>query len=132
MYKLVFEENDLGRQRYEMSFQSIALTQKQVPVAEWDVVVDLVKKLKSVGRPAKEKIGSFTLYDLSEEGGEVILENAEMKALIDFVGQPIWRPLALEDAQELKKWLDGIPKESGKKDGGKPRLVESGAGEAKD
>lgn len=113
MQKVTFEDTDVGRRHYEMAFQAIAMTQKQTPISDWDDVIDLIRKLKSVGTPAKQKVGSKELYDLQEGGGEILLEKGEMKCLLDYIGQPIWLPLALEDAQELKKWLEAIPKEKG-------------------
>ncbi len=121
MYEVKFEDNEIGRQRYEMAFQAVALTQKQVPVSEWDDVVDLIRKLKEIGDPAKESIGATALYNLCEGGGTVLLEKGEMKALIDFVGQPIWRPLALENARELKKWLESLEHQPGSLKSGPPQ-----------
>lgn len=121
MFEVKFEDNDNGRQRYELSFQAVAMSQKQIATSEWDDVIDLIRKLKEIGNPASEKIGHTVLYDLQDGGGTILLEKGEMKALIDFVAQPIWRPMALEDAQSLKKWLEVIPKAPGSLKSGPPQ-----------
>lgn len=115
MHKVSFTDDDEGRERYEMCYQAIALVpaDMRVPFSDWDDVVGLVNKLKSIGDEGKEKLGQIKLYDLQEGGGEVLLERSEMKKLIDFIKLPIWRPLAIEKAQQLLKWLEAIPKERG-------------------
>lgn len=115
MQKIVFEDNEEGKKRYEMCYQAVAMVPSdyRVPHTDWDDVVGLVKKLKAIGEASSAKIGTHALYDLQEGGGEVILERSEMKKLIEFVKLPIWRPLAIEEAQALVKWLEAIPKEKG-------------------
>jgi hypothetical protein len=127
--KLIFEDDDTGRQRYEILFQSVALSQKQCQVSDWDDVVGLVKKLKSIGNPAKERIGTHVLYDLQDGGGEIVLERSEAKLLLEFVSQPIWRPLAIPDALAVRKWLENIPKVSGSLNPDAPPHVQRRAAE---
>lgn len=134
MHKIKFEDTEEGRKRYELCYQSIALVpgNHSVPVADWDDVVGLVKKLKAIGVESKDRIGTHHLYDLQEGGGEVTLERSEMKQLIGFVSLPIWRPLTIEDALQLKKWLEAIPKDRGSlKLDARPeakRIAEAGGG----
>lgn len=115
MHKVLFEDTEEGKKRYEMCYQAIAMVPRDysIPQTKWDDVIGLVKKLKSVGEESETMLGSHHLYDLQEGGGEIMLERSEMKLLVELVGLPIWRPLAIEDAQNLKKWLEAVPKEKG-------------------
>lgn len=113
MVTLTFEDTDDGIRNYEISFQAIALSDKQIPVSEWDDVVELIKKLKTVGRPAKEKLGKTQLYDLKDGGGEVVLERSEHKLLVEMIERPIWRPMVIEDAAATKEWLKAQKNDGG-------------------
>lgn len=111
MFFLKFEpKNETHERHYTHLFMSISLTQRQIPVAEWDDVVSLLKKLKSIGVDTKEKVGNSSVYRLQDEGGELDLERAEMLLLKDFMKQPIWRPSALEDIKETIDFLEAAPK----------------------
>lgn len=116
MYALEFKAGDeVSETRYSTCYVAIAITQKQVAVAEWDDVIALMKKLKAVGRDSKEKVQGASLYILGEEGGTVHLERSEHRMLVDFVKQPIWRPTGLEEARNVLKWLEGLkPEEEAK------------------
>lgn len=102
MYEIHFEANETGRQRYELCYQAIAQSQLPIPVTDWDTVADLVRKIKKAGQSAKEK----GLYDLLPGGAKVTLEKAEMAKLKEFIAQPIWRPMFLDNVIDLQKWLE--------------------------
>lgn len=111
MFTLKFQpKNEKHEEHYTHLFMAISLTQRQIPVAEWDDVVSLLKKLKSIGIDTQEKLGNSSIYRLNAEGGEVHLERAEMVLLKDFMKQPIWRPSALEQIKETLDFLDSAPK----------------------
>ncbi len=124
MYTLDFVDDEEGQRNYELSFQAIAMTQKELPLVQWDDAVALVRKMKAVGKPAAQKIGRTQLYDLKAGGGQVLLERSEYTMLFDMVTQPIWRPMALEDVQAVLEWL-----KAHKNDGGS--LVQDARPEAK-
>jgi hypothetical protein len=112
VYEVKFTNDDRGRQRYEICHQAIVLSQRPTEVGDWDDIISLLKKIKSIGLPGKDRIGKFPLYELEDEG-DLVLENSEMRQLIGFITQPIWRPEILEDVQETKRWLEGLPKQGG-------------------
>lgn len=113
MYELTFEPNEIGQRRYELCHQSVVLSGKAPEADTWDDVVSLIRKLKSIGNPTAEKINKTFLYDLQEDGGTFFLENSEMKLLLNFISQPMWKPEALEDVVDCKTWLEKLPKVSG-------------------
>ena len=112
MYCLTFQgRNEKHEEFYTNCFMAISLTQRQIGVAEWDDVIGVVKKLKSIGEDTKEKLANHTVYRLADAGGVVKLERAEMNLLKDFIKQPIWRPSALESVKETLEWLESAPKD---------------------
>lgn len=112
-------EGDEGTTRYEICTQAILLTQKTVQLGEYDDVISLLKKLKGIGHPAKERVGSIVLYDLGEDGGSIDLERSESNALVDFIKQPMWRPPVLEDVRGTIQWIEAASK--------KPKLEKANA-----
>jgi hypothetical protein len=108
---------------YEICYQAVALSSKQIPVGEWDDVVSLLEALKGVGTEAKEKAGNVALYELREYGGKIELDKAELKLLLDFIRQPMWRPHVLPQVQQTVKWLEGAQKKQDE-ERKKPALVE--------
>lgn len=117
MYKLNFEDSDLGRQRYEISYQAVVRSDKAPEMGDWDDVIELLKKLKSVGEPDKSavisggKVSKKTLYDLNAGGGEIDLERSEYNFLLKCIKQPIWPTVNIEDVQDTKKWLESLKAE---------------------
>lgn len=109
MFVLSFE-GEKGRERFEICYIAVTLTQRQVAVSEWDDVVGLLKALKSCGVMTKDKIAG-TDVDLCDlvEGRQCTLQRSEQKVLLDFISQPIWRPAKIEAVQECKAWIAGIP-----------------------
>lgn len=118
MYKLIFEDNELDRQRYEMCYQAVVRSDKAPEMGDWDDVIALLRKLKSIGEPDKSAVigggknaQKKTLYDLTAGGGEIELERSEYKFLLECVKRPIWPTVHVEDAQDTKIWLESLKPE---------------------
>jgi hypothetical protein len=107
MTKLVFA-GEPARDRYEVCIQSILLTDRTPQVAEWDIIVDLLKKLKKIGTALPLRQG-VTIYELAPAPDgihhTIDLEKAELKTLMDFIERPIWRVHFLEKVLDTKSWL---------------------------
>lgn len=93
------------KHRYEVCYQAIVATDRMPPLEEWEDVVSLLRKLKAVGVPAKERIRGLLMYDL-QAPATVELERSELNLLKAHIVRPIWRTDAIEDVLETKKWLD--------------------------
>lgn len=109
MTKLIFSGEDAAS-KYEICYQAVVLSDRQVQISEWDTVVDLLRKLKAVGNVAKEKTAGTELYELASSNGGMVfpavdLEKSELKLLIEFIERPIWRPSGLERVLNTRKWL---------------------------
>lgn len=115
MYKLEFENTEIGRRRYELAFEA-SQVQPSPSLDKWDTFIDLIKKLKSIGRPNGQRSnnGKIILRELDPDTPCIIfLEKAEHKELLGCIKQPVWPSYALEDAQDLLKWLEGLKHEPG-------------------
>lgn len=109
MYKLKFE----SPRNYAICIQSITMNQKVIPVIEWDNLVSMVRKLKSIGTPSmiQPNRESPTIYDLADSGTEISLTSGEYKLLLDLLQQPIWKTSVIEDIVSVRDWLRGIKEE---------------------
>lgn len=112
IYRLEFTDDAEGRRRYELCYQAIALTPRQIAIGEWDDCVDLVRAMKQIGIDAGTKVQGIMLLDLVPGGGIATLSRASHKLLLDMVKQPLWRPDALEDVRSVHAWLDGLKEEA--------------------
>lgn len=110
MYKLGFEPNELGRQRYEICSQAFIMTTRIPQPNEYDEVVDTMRLLKQAGVPTNIAQGR-QLYDLHRDGSIVMLTNPQHRCLIDYIKTPIWQPVILEQVVETRKWLEGLAPE---------------------
>lgn len=100
--------SDQDQEIYQLAYQAVVLSQRQTPVAEWEDVVSLLRKLKAVGVPAKERIGTVQLMELAPGGGTVSLERNEHRILLECVEATSWTPLALETAAKLRSTLQAL------------------------
>ena len=108
MYVLNFDGSKIGKERYEICIQSVFMTTKEVTNENEDEFIFLLRKLKSIGVEAAERIGKVKLYDLQDGGGEIGLERSEHKLLLTLIGLPIWRPAVLEQKKECQEWVKNI------------------------
>lgn len=108
MFRLSFEDTEEGRARYEICYQAIVLTGRQIAVSEWDDCVGLLSKFKAAGEDKGTKIGTTVLLDLKSGGAEINLERGEKALLVSFIEQPMWRPPAIPAAQKTRMWLNTL------------------------
>lgn len=110
MYKLNFNEGELGEKRFMLCFEALLSQRENVAVENWETTVDLIKKFRSIGFPKGEKIGGkIQLYELDKDGLQKLeLEKAEYKLLLKDVEAPIWLTYVLEDVMEVTEWLKSL------------------------
>lgn len=128
MYKLEFSKDAQGEKRYTLCFEA-CVSQKEPPaVSDWDTVIDLIRKLKSIGILREKVGGKVDLYDLDKEGACVIfLEKAEYKKLMAFVKAPVWPAYVLDEIKPMVKWLESLKHEPGSlADGAKGSVKKAG------
>lgn len=94
---------------YSILIMSLILSHRETPRHEWDDVIAVTRKLKSLGDPQKETLNGSPVYILKPEGGTLALERSELAVLRTFVEQPIWRPTALEEVKQTLDWLTALP-----------------------
>lgn len=126
MYKLDFTDDEQGRERFEICYQAIVMTNKDVTRENEDDFIHTLKKLKSISLESRDdqgkkiKLGGIVLRDLQDGGGTIELERSEHSLLLDCIKRPIWRPIVLEQKKECENWIAGmlVDKKPNKKDKG--------------
>lgn len=117
MIRVKFDNDALGKQRYEVCTQAVLLSNpqhggKSIAVSEWDDVVTLVRALKGIGESLGKLPNGIELFELAASGGEMELGKGERNLLVSFLKQPMWRPDVIENVQEAIVWLDSLKSET--------------------
>lgn len=109
MTQLIFA-GESARDRYSICYCAIVLSNRQAPVSDWDTIIDVLRKLKSIGSMVAQKIGDTTIYELATPKEDTLhqtieVDKAGLVLLIDYIESPIWKVGAIERVADCRNWL---------------------------
>lgn len=94
--------------KYEICFSAVAFAQHTLPPSSWDLHVEVLRALRSIGKPAGQLSGGQN-YTLDNADGAlqptVDLSRAAVEHLLGCIEQPMWVAAALENVVDTRAWL---------------------------
>lgn len=112
MRRLSFGTEQVDKDRFDILYSGICVSPRGVQRTELATVNSLMGKLEGVGKKiAKAKSDSPVQFELSDEGGVVLLEEPEFEMVNEFHGMVRWSTIVAKKAEETYNWLDHIPQE---------------------
>lgn len=104
MYTLDFTVGPEQEQmRFQICLNAFLMTNRVPPVAEYDAIVGVLRKLKQHAVRV-EKIRGIQIYAL-EQNVSLEFTEEELHCILSHVNHPIWTPAALEDVVDTREWL---------------------------
>ena len=112
MRRLSFGTGEVDRDRFDILYSGICMSEKGINRTELSTFNHLLEKLESVGKRIDgAKADAFVQYTLRDSGGEVLLEDAEY-AMVNALHESIrWTKISARRAEEAYHWFENIPRE---------------------
>lgn len=108
MYNLTFEVAD--KAKYDLIYEALIGSGQKSLEEDAVTFIDVLKKLRTIGTLTEDenyKRSKIAVY-VFDHAGTVSLTKAEYNCLKSTYSKSKFQPWALELAQEIKEWLDGI------------------------
>lgn len=112
MYALKFE-GQVGETRYKRCYTTAFTPGRAPAVAEWADLLELQKKLRSVGKQVAEAPTGTELPSVYELAADAVvsLERSELQLLLALMKSPMWQAHILATVQECVTWLESLKPE---------------------
>lgn len=112
-------EKDKDEKKYKTLYDGIMASSRGFTDLETRVISNVLNKLEAIGTPSDEGDGAF--FALTKTG-EVALEDAEFKLMMEAYKKVTWTARGSRDAADVREWLEAAPTEKAVLEG--PRLHE--------
>jgi hypothetical protein len=132
MRSLSFGTAEVDRDRFDILYGGACVSPRGVARTELNTFNGLMKKLEEVGKPIEGVSEQAQCkFELSDEGGQVLLEEQEYRLLNEMHDMVKWTKNFAGKAEEAYKWFASISKTTLKKVEGKvteePEVADSGS-----
>lgn len=120
MRSLSFGTEEQDKDRFDILYGGACVSPRGVARTELNTFNGLMKKMEEIAKPIEGVAeGAQCKFELSDEGGTVLLEESEYKLLNEMHDMVKWTKNYAAKAEEAYKWYAGIPKTTLKKVEGK-------------
>jgi hypothetical protein len=105
---LRFEPDKEGRIRWDICYGGLLVNPEGYSGHTRRVVSRILSRFEGIGKPVPDA-GSIAKFELGDTGGEVGLEEAEHKLLINILDEKVrWTRESIRTADDTILWLEGI------------------------